>query len=62
MKRDYDKLMDSRMDSTEDQFKQLHRLLQKINVAGNWHQRYDIVDMSSKAKKLVDSLEEKFNL
>lgn len=62
MKRDYDKLMDSRMDSTEDQFKQLHLLLQKINVAGNWHQRHDIVDMSSKAKKLVDSLEEKFNL
>ena len=33
MKRDYDKLMDSRMDSTESQFKQLHQLLQKINVA-----------------------------
>ena len=62
MKRDYDKLMDSRMDSTEDQFKQLNLLLHKINVMGNWHQRHDIVDMSFKAKKPVESLEEKFNL
>ena len=38
------------------------QLLQKINVAGNWHQQHDIVDMSFKAKKLVESLEEKFNL
>ena len=44
------------------QFKQLNLLLHKINVMGNWHQRHDIVDMSFKAKKLVESLEEKFNL
>mgnify|MGYP001229377979 FL=1 len=62
MKRNYDKLMDSRMDSTEDQFKQLNLLLHKINVMGNWNQRHDIVDMSFQAKKLVESLEEKFNL
>lgn len=62
MKKEYDKLMDSRLDSTESQFNQLHTLLKKINVAGNWHQRHDIVDMSFKAKKLVESLEEKFNL
>jgi|14BtaG_2_1085337.scaffolds.fasta_scaffold59167_3 hypothetical protein len=62
MKPHYDKLMNTKLDSTEEQFKELLKLLGKISMTGQWHQRYDIVDMSFKAKQIVESLEEKFDL
>jgi hypothetical protein len=62
MKPQYDKLMNTKMDSTEEQFKELIKLLDKISMSGQWHQRHDIVDMSFKARQIVESLEEKFDL
>ena len=55
-------LTNVRVHSTKEQFKQLIKLLEKINIVGNWHQRNDIVSMSFEAKQIAESLEEKLGL
>jgi len=51
-----------KLESTKEQFKQLIRLLEKINLTANWHQRHDIVSISFEAKQIAESLEEKVDL